>query len=328
VSQLKKSWVFSDHYSDEYANRIEREASVSRLAARVLASRGATDGVSAETWFNYDSEKLYDPFLLPDMEKAVEVIKASIEKQEKIAIFGDYDVDGVTSTCLMLKYFRSLGIDCTYYIPDRLNEGYGVSCCALKKLADEGVKLVITVDTGITAFEEVDYAHELGLKIVVTDHHECRPEIPNAEAVVNPKRLDSTYPFKELAGVGVAFKLVCALMGREKLSVSIALYAALAGLGTIADLMPLIDENRVIAGLGLENLAKNPPLGYLALAQKSGVDESKRSSAITISYVLAPRINAAGRFGCAYKSVELFLTDSQSEADRLADELCTMNRQR
>lgn len=328
ASKLKKSWMFSQQYSKDRAQRIEKEMAMTRLASRVLAARGAYDGSSAREWLECDAQNLYDPFLLPDMDKAVKIIRESVAKKEKIAIFGDYDVDGVTSTCVMLKYFRSVDAQCIYYIPDRLNEGYGVSCDALEKLAAQGVRLVVTVDTGITAFEEVEFAHSLGMKIVVTDHHECREEIPAAEAVVNPKRLDSRYPFKELAGVGVAFKLVCALLGPEKLDIAIVLYAALAGLGTIADLMPLVDENRIIAGLGLERLAENPPLGYLALAQKSGVDESKRASAITVSYVLAPRINAAGRFGCAYKSVELFLTETQSEADRLADELCTMNRQR
>ncbi len=325
---MKKSWVFSDRYSSESAQRIEKDTGLSRLAARVLAARGVTDGLSAEAFLECDEDKLYDPLLLPDMGKAISIIRESLDKGEKIAIYGDYDVDGVTATCVMINYFKYIGVPVEYYIPDRLNEGYGVSCGALKRLADKGVQLVITVDTGITAYDEVKYAHSLGMKIVVTDHHECRETIPAADAVVNPKRLDSRYPFCELAGVGVAFKLVCALMGKERKHEAIEHFAALAGLGTIADLMPLIDENRALAGIGLSYLAKHPPLGYLALAQKSGVDDSKRASAVTVSFVLAPRINAAGRFGCADKSVELFLTESPSEADKLADELCVMNKQR
>ena len=325
---MKKSWSFSAQYDKALALRIEQETTMSRLAARVLAARGVTDGASAEAFLGCGEEKLYDPMLLPDMEKAVSVIRESMEKGEKIAIYGDYDVDGVTSTCIMYNYFKLQGISVLYYIPDRLNEGYGVSCPALQKLAEQGVQLVITVDTGITAFDEVEYAKSLGMKIVITDHHECRETIPDALAVVNPKRLDSRYPFKELAGAGVAFKLVCAMMGKDRLHETVERFAAFAGLGTIADLMPLLDENRAIAGLGLSYLAKNPPLGYVALAQKSCVDESKRASAVTVSYILAPRINAAGRFGCADKSVELFLTEDVSEADRLADELCAMNKQR
>ncbi len=323
-----KKWAFSEKYSNETALRIAQETGLPLLPSRVLAARGVTDRKSAERYLSKSPNELFDPMLLPDMEKAVNLIQDSLEKSEKIAIYGDYDVDGVTSTCIVLKYLRARGADCTYYIPDRLNEGYGLSACAIRKLADQGTKLIITVDTGITAIDEVVYAHSLGLRIIITDHHECKDAIPSADAVVNPKRPDSVYPFKDLAGVGVAFKLICALAGPEKFDDTLCDYSPLTALGTVADLMPLVSENRAIASFGMKMLEADLSPGYMALARHCELDERKRTSAISISYVIAPRINAAGRFGCAEKSVELFLTDDPIQADVLAGELCALNRQR
>jgi len=323
-----KKWVFSEQYSEEAAERIAAETGYSRLASRVLAARGVTDRASAEVFLSKSPKNLFDPMLMPDMERAVAVIHDALSKGEKIAVYGDYDVDGVTATSIMIKYLRAEGADCCYYIPDRLNEGYGLSACAIRKLADDGVRLIVTVDTGITALEEVKFAHELGLRIVVTDHHECKEELPEAEAVVNPKRPDGQYPFKELAGVGVAFKLICALAGPERFDEILCDYSSLTALGTVADLMPLVSENRAIASFGMKMLEADLAPGYIALARHCELDEHKRSSAVSISFVIAPRINAAGRFGCAEKSVELFLTDDPARADILAGELCALNRQR
>lgn len=323
-----KRWTFSEKYSEEAAQCIARETGLPLLPSRVLAARGVTDRESAERFLSRSPKELFDPLLLPDMAKAVAIIHDALEKGEKIAVYGDYDVDGVTSTCIMIKYLRAQGADCTYYIPDRLNEGYGLSACAIRKLADQGIKLIITVDTGITAVDEVRYAHELGLRIIVTDHHECKDAIPSADAVVNPKRPDSQYPFKDLAGVGVAFKVVCALAGPDRFDEVLCDYSPLTALGTVADLMPLISENRAIASFGMKMLEADLSPGYIALARHCELDEHKRTSAISISYVIAPRINAAGRFGCAEKSVELFLTDDPVQADILAGELCALNRQR
>ncbi len=323
-----KRWTFSEKYSEEAAQCIARETGLPLLPSRVLAARGVTDRESAERFLSRSPKELFDPLLLPDMAKAVAIVHDALEKGEKIAVYGDYDVDGVTSTCIMIKYLRAQGADCTYYIPDRLNEGYGLSACAIRKLADQGIKLIITVDTGITAVDEVRYAHELGLRIIVTDHHECKDAIPSADAVVNPKRPDSQYPFKDLAGVGVAFKVVCALAGPDRFDEVLCDYSPLTALGTVADLMPLISENRAIASFGMKMLEADLSPGYIALARHCELDEHKRTSAISISYVIAPRINAAGRFGCAEKSVELFLTDDPVQADILAGELCALNRQR
>ena len=323
-----KKWVFSEQYSDEAAQRVARETGLPLLPSRVLAARGVTDRLSAEQFLSKSPKNLFDPMLMPDMAKAVELIQDALAKGEKIAVYGDYDVDGVTSTCIMMKYLRAQGADCTYYIPDRLNEGYGLSACAIRKLSEQGVRLIITVDTGITAIDEVVYAHGLGLRIVVTDHHECKDAIPAADAVVNPKRPDGRYPFKDLAGVGVAFKLICALAGPDRFDEILCDYSPLTALGTVADLMPLISENRAIAAFGMKMLEADLSPGYIALARHCELDEHKRTSAISISYVIAPRINAAGRFGCAEKSVELFLTDDPVQADILAGELCALNRQR
>lgn len=323
-----KKWVFSEQYSDEAAQRVARETGLPLLPSRVLAARGVTDRFSAEQFLSKSPKNLFDPMLMPDMAKAVEIIQDALAKGEKIAVYGDYDVDGVTSTCIMMKYLRAQGADCIYYIPDRLNEGYGLSACAIRKLSEQGVRLIITVDTGITAIDEVVYAHGLGLRIVVTDHHECKDAIPAADAVVNPKRPDGRYPFKDLAGVGVAFKLICALAGPDRFDEILCDYSPLTALGTVADLMPLISENRAIAAFGMKMLEADLSPGYIALARHCELDEHKRTSAISISYVIAPRINAAGRFGCAEKSVELFLTDDPVQADILAGELCALNRQR
>ena len=207
----KKQWMFSESYNADAADTIARELGIPMLPARVLASRGANDGVSAKKFLDVSTSNLYDPMLLPDMATACRIIKDSLENGLKIAVYGDYDVDGVSATSIMIKYLRSKNADCIYYIPDRLNEGYGVTNCALDKLSEEGVQLLITVDTGITAFDETVHAHELGMTVIITDHHECKDILPDAEAVINPKRPDSVYPFKDLAGVGVAFKLVFAL---------------------------------------------------------------------------------------------------------------------
>jgi single-stranded-DNA-specific exonuclease len=328
VMKTGKKWVFSSKYTREAASKIAADTGMPMLPARILAARGVTDGESARSYLDKSPKNLHDPMLMPDMDKAVYIITNAIENGVKIAVYGDYDVDGVTSTCIMMKYLRSRGADCVYYIPDRLNEGYGLSSYAIGKLADEGAKLIITVDTGITAVDEVDYAHALGMKIVVTDHHECKLRLPDADAVVNPKRPDGEYPFKDLAGVGVAFKVVCALAGAENFDDILCEYSSLTALGTVADLMPLVDENRAIASFGMKMLEADLAPGYAALARHCELDANKRASAISISYVIAPRINAAGRFGCAEKSVELFLTDDPIRADVLAGELCAMNRQR
>ncbi len=297
------------------------------LTAAVLCARGLDTPEKAQTFLAHDLSGLHDPFLLPDMHAAVEAIDNAIANGEHIAVFGDYDVDGITSTCVLVRYLKSRGAACRYYIPDRLSEGYGLNKPALLKLRDSGVSMVITVDSGITAVEEIAYANEIGLKVVVTDHHECKDDLPDAVAVVNPKRTDSTYPFKDLAGVGVVFKLVCALEGPENLEQVVTTYLDLVAVGTIADVMRLQGENRVIVTYGLLLLQQTDNPGLRMLMREAGV-ETRRMTASVVSFTLAPRINAAGRMGCADEAAQLFLTDSPSYAQEIAALLCCQNKER
>ncbi len=306
---------------------LAKEGGYPVLAAAVLCSRGIDTPKKAAQFLSTEFDQLCNPMLLPDMKLAVEIIHAALKNKERIAVFGDYDVDGITSTCVMIRYLRSLHADCVYYIPDRLTEGYGLNCAALQKLRDQGVSLVITVDSGITAMEEIAFARKIGLKVVVTDHHECIDTLPDALAVVNPKCPGSRYPFQELAGVGVAFKLVCALAGPDRLPEILNDYLDLVAVGTIADVMPLRGENRTIVANGLCYLAQTDNLGLRMLMRESGVEE-KRLTAGIVSFTLAPRINAAGRMGCADLAVELFLTENLSRAADIAAMLCQQNKER
>ncbi len=294
--------------------------------ARVLYNRGLTDRKSIESFFDIDIANLHDPLLLADMEKATSRIKRAVENGEKITVYGDYDVDGITSVVLMYRCLTSLGANVDYYIPDRTEEGYGLNSSALRSIYDSGTSLIVTVDTGTTAVEEIAEAENYGLDVIVTDHHECKPTLPVCVAVVNPKRPDSVYPYKELAGVGVVFKLVCALIGDSTKAFS--LYGDLVSIGTIADIMPLVDENRVLVSLGLNLLRKRPSCGIKALLEASGGYKHGQITASTIAFQVAPRINAAGRIGDPKRSVELLLCEDPEQAASLAEGLCDENRTR
>lgn len=321
-----KRWVTAKP-NLETVRSLARSCGFTPLAAAALCARGIDTPEAARAFLETDPAKLHDPMLLPDMAKARDTIRRAIEQGKKIAVFGDYDVDGVTSTCVMTRVLRSLGADVRHYIPDRLSEGYGLSMGAMDRLAQDGIGLIITVDSGVSAFEEIARARELGMEVVVTDHHECREELPDANAVVNPKRADSTYPFAELAGVGVAFKLACALAGDGQQRAVLEQYADLVALGTVADVMPLIGENRIIVAAGLRRMAETQNVGLSMLLHESG-QQGKRLTASTISFILAPRINAAGRLGHADMAAELFLTDDPRRARTLAMALCEQNKQR
>ncbi|MBQ8004467.1 MAG: single-stranded-DNA-specific exonuclease RecJ, partial [Oscillospiraceae bacterium] len=268
---------------------------------------------------------LYDPFLMCDMQKAVERIGQALVNNEKIAVYGDYDADGVTSTYILVHFLRSLGADVSYHIPDRFEEGYGVSAAALESLAESGVSLVITVDTGITAIDEVRYAKELGLDLVITDHHKCAPELPEACAVVNPNREDCTYPFKTLAGVGVAFKLISAMSGgvREICEK----YLPYVCIGTVADVMPIIDENRIIVANGLKLIDERREAGISALLEEAGTKKNEPLTAGAIGFLVGPRMNAAGRMGSAALALELLFAEGEA-ASALAAKLGEKNRER
>ena len=294
------------------------------LPAMVLASRGLTDPKKAAAYLSCDAE-LYDPFLMTDMDKAVARVQQAIDRGEKIAVFGDYDVDGITSTCMLTDFLRRRGGNCVSYIPSRLEEGYGLNPIAIEQLSAEGVNLIISVDCGITAIAEAALCREKGIDLVITDHHECKDRLPAAVAVVDPHRPDGGYPHKNLSGVGVAFKLACALSGDQE--AVLREYADMVCLGTVADVMLLQGENRVFVARGLESLRSTRRPGFAALMRESGC-ASEAVSASTIGYNLAPRINAAGRMGQIDLALNLFLTDDEEEAADLARKLCDLNRQR
>lgn len=334
-----RRWQFA------YDNRID-EAAVGALCseldilpatAKLLWQRGYTTPELAGRFIRSEDGFFHDPFLMADMDKATERILAALDRNERVMIFGDYDVDGVTSVSTLYLFLTSIGISCDYHIPSRIGEGYGISTPAIDQIIEDGYTLMVSVDTGITAVNEIGYAARRGLETVVTDHHECHSDIPKAVAVVNPKRPDCSYPFKELAGVGVVFKLITAL--RMKLNEREGIdenpfrsicneYADLIATGTIADVMPLVDENRLIVKMGLKLMEDRPRLGISALLDKAGVSKGKRITSATIGYTLAPRINAAGRLSEASIACELMLTEDHHKAECLAETLCDFNEQR
>ena len=294
------------------------------LTAMVLASRDISDFTSAHNYLDCDCT-LLDPFLMTDMDLAVGRVGLAMVRGEKIAVFGDYDVDGITSTCLLTDFLRKHGADVVSYIPGRLEEGYGLNPIAIRQLHIEGVKLIITVDCGITAVSEAKLCAQLGIDLVITDHHECKDILPSAVAVINPHRPDGGYPHNNLCGVGVAFKLAAALSGDQ--NAVLAEYADMVCLGTVADVMPLQGENRTFVAKGLALLKDTQRPGIAALMKEAGCDP-KNLSAASIGFMLAPRINAAGRMGQIDLAVELFLTDDPVRAEELAKALCELNRQR
>lgn len=321
-----KKWIIAEPDESKVHN-LAAEGKFTLLTAEVLCARNLNSIDSACAFLSCDPSNLNDPYRLKDMDLAVLEIQKAIDNGDKIAVFGDYDVDGVTSTCVLVRYLRSEGANCVYYIPDRISEGYGLNKPAIKKLYDEDVRLVVTVDSGITAAAEIEYALSLGLRVVITDHHECKTEIPSAQAVVNPKRSDCTYPCKDLAGVGVAFKLVCALAGKNRQREMLDKYADLVAIGTIADVMPLHGENRIIVSYGLKLLEQTRNCGLKMLMHETGIEDKKMTSGI-VSFILAPRINAAGRLGCASQAVEMCLTDDLNMAQSIAGLLCQQNKDR
>lgn len=295
------------------------------LLAAVLHVRGLDDPDAAREFLDSSPALLGDPLLLTDMPQAVGRLARAIAQGEKVAVYGDYDVDGITSSCMLTDYLRSRGTDCTLYIPDRLTEGYGVNAAAIEKLAAAGVTLIVTVDCGVTTVDEAARARELGVDMVITDHHECQEPLPDAVAVVDHKRPDCNYPNHDLAGVGVAFKLLCALEGDAE--GVLRRYADLVAVGTIADVMPLVGENRYIVKRGLEKLEADPRPGLRALLDETGLS-GKRVTATNVGFTLAPRLNASGRLGQVRTATELLLTDDPRRAAHYAEELCQLNRDR
>ena len=294
------------------------------LTAMVLAARGLCNQQDAAAYLDCDAP-LLDPFLMTDMSLAAGRVALAMERGEKIAVFGDYDVDGITATCLLTEFLRAHGCDCVPYIPGRLEEGYGLNPIAIHYLHDLGVKLIVTVDCGITAMEEAKLCQSLGIDLVITDHHECKDCLPDAVAVVDPHRPDGGYPHKTLSGVGVAFKLAAALSGNQQEVLS--RYGDMVCLGTVADVMPLHGENRVFVARGLQMLRQTARPGIAALMEQCSCDASALT-ATTAGYILCPRSNAAGRMGQIELALELFLTRDPAAGQAAAQALCNLNRQR
>lgn len=318
---VKKVWKLASEISNE-AQQLAAALGLAPLIAQLLINRGVRDETRVGRFLAPSLDQLHDPFLLNDMERAVKRILQAIESEESVLVYGDYDVDGVTASSLMIRVLnRFFPGRLMYYIPKRLKEGYGLHRSSLEKAVNKGIKLVITVDCGISALEEADYLLDQGVDLIITDHHEPQGVLPHAYAVINPKRADSTYPFPELAGVGVAFKL---LQGLAKFHPEILeeLFNELdlVAFGTVADIVPLLEENRVLVKYGLERLKQTENIGLRALVEVAGLKGREITSG-HIGYMLAPRINAAGRMGNSSIGVKLFLTKDPVKALQLAEEL-------
>jgi len=308
------------------AEQIAVECNVPVLLASILASRGITKKQDVETFLNPTRDDFYDPFEIIDMAPAVERCIKAINENEKVCIYGDYDVDGITSVTVLKNFFKDRGLEVGYYIPNRLDEGYGLNKQAIEKIANDGYTLIITVDCGISSKEEVAYAYSLGLEVIVTDHHEPPKELPECIAVVDCKRKDSTYKSPNLAGVGVSFKLIQAISKKLNLDDKEYLkYLDIVCIGTISDIVPLTDENRVIAKLGLKLIAQTHNIGLRELIKSCGFSEINSSS---VSFGIAPRINACGRMGHEQEAIKLFLTDDVAEAKQITESLNKYNRER
>ena len=322
---MNKKWECYE-IDEEKVEKIARKYNVSNLLAKILINRNLIEENKINVFLNPTRKDFHDPYLMPDMEKAVNRITKAIENKEKIVIYGDYDVDGITSITVLKKFLLDRNAIVTEYIPNRLNEGYGLNKEAVKKIVDAGNELMITVDCGISAIEEIDYANSLGIETIVTDHHEVGEILPNAIAVVDAKRKDSVYPFNQLAGVGVVFKLIQAIGQKLNLEEKEYLkYLDLVCIGTISDIVPLVDENRVIAKLGLKLVEITKNIGLKTLLEVSGY---KTTDSTTISFGIAPRINACGRMGHATEALNLFLTEDKNEAQKIAKELNEYNKER
>lgn len=339
-----RKWLVKASHAETEESAQVREISkalgICAPTVRLLLNRGCTDENSCTDFLLKKTEQLHDPFLMKDMDKAARHILETAKAGKKIVIYGDYDVDGVTSVSILYMYLDSIGADVGYYIPSRLGEGYGMSNDSLCRLHADGCSMIITVDTGITATEEAKFIKELGMELIITDHHECYADVPEAYAVVNPKQQDCPYPFKELAGVGVVFKLLCALeiLHSPNLSQLEAIkkvadgYIDLVAIGTVADVMPLRDENRLIVAKGLHTVETAPRISLEALLIASvGDGKTVHKHKITsgyIGYTIAPRVNAAGRIRSASIAVELFLCNDPIRARELAEDLCEINKER
>ena len=322
---MTKQWKFYEENNEEI-EKIAKEFNISKLVAGIIANRNIGNSEDIRVFLNPTRQDFHDPFLFNGMEKAVNRIICAIEKKENVAIYGDYDVDGITSTTVLKKFLKERGLDTKTYIPNRLDEGYGLNRDAIDEIHKEGCTLIITVDCGISGIEEIDYANSLGIETIVTDHHETSDILPNAIAIIDAKRKDNTYPFRGLAGVGVVFKLIQAISIKLNLEEKEYLkYLDLVCIGTISDIVPLVNENRVIAKLGLKLLNQTKNIGLKTLINSIGFSEINSTA---VSFGIAPRINACGRMGHQEEALELFLTDNIRQAEEITEKLNKYNKKR
>lgn len=316
-----KKWSVSS-FDKALAKELSVECEVDPIVALIASARGYTDPMDLEQFIS-DEPVFSDPRETADIIKAADIVNAVIEDGGKIAVYGDYDCDGVTATALMYSYLKTRNVDCLYYIPDRFSEGYGMNCDAVKSLSEKGVKLIITVDNGIKSFEEIALANSLGITVVVTDHHLPDETLPDAAAIVNPHRFDCSSTFKEICGAEVAFRLICIMENREPEEL-IPYFADILALAVLGDIMPLTLENRTIVKYGVEKLKTSPITGLSALLNVAGIEQNSVNST-KISFGLVPRINAAGRMGKADRAVELLVTDNIMTALNIANEIDNEN---
>ena len=322
---MKKKWQYYEQDKD-IVNKIAEEHGISTLLAKILVNRGIVDSKQIKVFLEPQRHDFHNPFDMLDMEMAVNRIIEAINNKEKTIIYGDYDVDGITSITVLKKFLNERGLDVDYYIPNRLEEGYGLNKEAIEEIAKKGYKLMITVDCGISGVEEVELANSLGIEKIITDHHEQLDVLPNAYAIINPKRRDNTYPFRGLAGVGVVFKVIQAISMKLNLDEKEYLkYLDIVCIGTISDIVPLVDENRVIAKLGLMLVKCTKNVGLKELIEESGY---KTIDSGMVSFGIAPRINACGRMGKQEEALELFLTDNPEKAKTITKRLNEYNIQR
>jgi len=329
----EKVWTIREPDRDVVV-RLSRDLSLDALLARLLANRGVTDGIDGRRFLGATLADLRDPLLLRGMDAAVERLCAALRNGEQVCVYGDYDVDGVTGTALLVSFFREVGFTCRYHIPKRLSDGYGLSEDGIRAVAERGARVIVTVDCGIGSVAEADLCASLGVDLIITDHHSPGPELPRALAVINPRQPGCSYPFKSLAGVGVAFNLLIALRGRLREQgcftagpePNLRQYLDLVALGTIADVVPLVEENRIFVTYGLKEMSATSRVGVTALKDVAGV--AGRVGCGAVGFRLAPRLNAAGRLEDASLGVELLLTGDRSRAATLAAELDRSNGER
>ena len=320
-----KKWKLPQPMTEQ-AEGLAQALGLPKHICSILAARGHGDPQDAQR-FLQGLDSLPDPYQMKDMDKAVQRISEAVESGESICIYGDYDCDGITSTALLYRYFQDIGARVMYYIPDRDEEGYGLNCMAIDRLHSLGVSLIVTVDNGVAALDEIAYAKELGIDVVVTDHHQPRETLPDAVAVVDPHRSDCPYPYKFLCGCGVAFKLICAMEGDLGCTEMLEHFGGIVALGTVADVVELTGENRSIVKYGLPLLQETDSVGLSTLMDIAGLSGKKLDSA-TVAFGIVPRLNAAGRIGKADLAVQLLLTDDPEEAMDIATRINSFNEER